>query len=137
MKYKITIVFLLFSIWSSAQDCSKEILQKKPGTWKARMKGSIVNVGAADLTKERSVTTAIHKMVSSKYNPMGCQVTYSTSFGKSISEGEHWIADPYYYSMYILRYLCDGNSKDKSKYYVDYSTPTTVNITANVIFLFK
>lgn len=134
MKFKIIIACLLFSIWSTAQDCSKEILQKKPGTWKAGMKGSIVNVNAADLTKERSVTTAIHKMVSSKYNPTGCQLLYSTSFGKSISEGEHWIADPYYYSMYILRYICDGNSKDKSKYYVDISTPTTVNITANVIF---
>jgi hypothetical protein len=134
MKFKIVIVCLLFSIRSTAQDCSKEILQRKPGTWKTGMKGSIVNVSAADLTKERSVTTAIHKMVSSKYNPTGCQLLYSTSFGKSISECEHWIADPYYYSMYILRYLCDGNSKDKSKYYVDYSTPTTVNITANVIF---
>jgi hypothetical protein len=134
MKYKIIIACLLFSIWSTAQDCSKEILQKKPGTWKAGMKGSIVNVNAADLTKERLVTTVIHKMVSSKYNPTGCQVTYSTSFGKSLSAGEKWMADPYHYSMYILRYLCDGNSKDKSKYYVDYSTPTTVNITANVIF---
>lgn len=124
----------MFSIWSSAQDCSKEILQKKPGIWKAGMKGQIMNVSSADLEKERSVTATIHKMVSSKYSPTGCQLLYSTSFGKSMSEGEHWIADPYYYSMYILRYICDGNSKDKSKYYVDYSTPTTVNITANVIF---
>ena len=134
MKYKIIIACLLFSTWSSAQECSKEILQKKPGIWKAGMKGSIVNVAAADLAKEKAVTTAIHKMVSSKYNPTGCQLLYGTTFGKSISAGEHWIADPYYYSMYILRYICDGNSKDKSKYYVDYSTPTTVNITANVIF---
>lgn len=134
MKYKIAIACLLVSIWSSAQDCSKEILQKKTGTWKPGIKGSIVNVSAADLVKERSVTTAIHKMVLSNYQPTGCQVTYSTSFGKNISKGEQWIADPYYYSMYILRYLCDENNKDKSKYYVDYSTPTTVNITANVIF---
>lgn len=134
MKYKIATACLLFSIWSSAQNCSQEILQKKPGTWKAGMKGSIANVTAANLAKEQSVTTAIHKMVSSKYNPTGCQLQYSSTFGKSIAEGERWIADPYYYSMYILRYLCDGNSKDKSKYYVDYSTPTTVNITANVIF---
>lgn len=124
----------MFSIWSSAQDCSKEILQKKPGIWKAGMKGQIVNVSAADLAKERLVTAAIHKMVSSKYNPTGCQALYSSTFGKSISEGEQWVADPYYYSMYILRYICDGTSKDKSKYYIDYSTPTTVNITANVIF---
>jgi hypothetical protein len=134
MKYLLLTVVLLSSVQVFSQDCSPELLQKKPGVWKAGMKGSIVNVGAADLAKEKLVTTAIHKMVSSKYTPTGCQITCSTSFGKSISEGEHWIADPYYYSMYILRYLCDNNSKDKSKYYVDYSTPTTVNITANVIF---
>ena len=134
MKYKIISACLLFSIGTSAQDCAQEILQKKSGTWKAGMKGSIVNVTAADLAKEQSVTTAIYKMVSSNYHPTGCQISYSTTFGKSITEGVHWLADPYYYSMYILRYLCDGTSKDPSKYYVDYSTPTTVNVTANAIF---
>jgi hypothetical protein len=134
MKYLFLTVVLFISVKVFSQDCSKEILQKKPGTWKIGSKGSVANVSAVDLAKEKSVTTAIHKMVSSKYIPTGCQITYGTSFGKSISEGERWIADPYYYSMYILRYLCDNNSKDKSKYYVDYSTPTTVNIAANVIF---
>ena len=51
-----------------------------------------------------------------------------------MNAGQNWVADPYHYSMYILRYLCDQQSADKSKYYVDYSTPTTVNITANVIY---
>ena len=54
-------------------------------------------------------------------------------WAKSKVSGQTWIADPYYYSMYVLRYLCDPDSKDKSKYYVDYSTPTTVNITANAM----
>jgi hypothetical protein len=36
--------------------------------------------------------------------------------------------------MYILRYLCDENSADKSKYYVDVSTTTTVNIVANAMY---
>lgn len=139
MKYCFSTILLFLSLYVLSQgstqgECTKELLKQKGGTWKAGIKGSIANVSAADLAKEKSVTTAIHKMVSSKYNPTGCQVTYNTSFGKSVSEGEHWIADPYYYSMHILRYLCDKNSKDPSKYYVDYSTPTTVNITANVIF---
>jgi hypothetical protein len=134
MKYKIIIACLLFSGWSSAQNCSQEILQKKPGTWKAGIKGSISNVSAADLVKEQLVTTAIHKMASLNYQPVGCQVTYSTTFGKSIVAGEHWMADPYHYTMYVLRYICDANGRDKSKYYVDISTPTTVTIAANVIF---
>jgi hypothetical protein len=49
-------------------------------------------------------------------------------------EGQVYKADPYYYTMFILRYLCDQNSADKSKYYVDISTPTTVNIVANAIY---
>ena len=65
---------------------------------------------------------------------MGCQILFATSFGKPALAGQTWLADPYSYSMYILRYLCDQQSTDKSKYYVDYATPTTVNINANVIF---
>lgn len=134
MKYKIIIACLLSPIWLAAQDCTKEMLQQKPGDWKAGQQGAIKNVSTADLAKEKTITASIHKMVSTHYNPTGCEISYSTVYGKYPNAGQTWIADPYHYTMYILRYLCDGNSKDKSKYYVDYSTPTTVNITANVIF---
>jgi hypothetical protein len=134
MKYLILPALFFFSLNAFTQDCTKAFLARKPGTWKAGQQGSIQNVSAADLTKEKLAIAAIHKMVKANYSPTGCQVTYSTVFGKHLSAGVNWIADPYYYSMYILRYLCDGNSKDKSKYYVDISTPTTVNITANAIF---
>ena len=134
MKYLLLFSVILFSIASSAQDCTQELLAKKPGTWKVGIKGSIVNVSAADLIKEKAVMAGIHKMVSSNYKPMGCQILFATSFGKPALAGQTWLADPYSYSMYILRYLCDQQSTDKSKYYVDYATPTTVNINANVIF---
>ncbi len=125
---------LLLSIHAFPQDCSKEILAQKPGTWKAGQQGSIVNVTASDLAKEKAVLAGIHKMISSDYSPTGCQVLYSTVYGKVPSEGQVFRADPYYYSMYILRYICDQNSADKSKYYVDVSTPTTVNIVANAMY---
>jgi hypothetical protein len=118
---------------SLAQECSKELLIQKSGTWKVGTQGSIVNVSAADLAKEKSTLSGIHKMVAAQYKPTGCQVLYSTSWAKSRTDGQTWIADPYYYSMYVLRYLCDAASNDKTKYYVDHSTPTTVNITANAI----
>jgi hypothetical protein len=76
-------------------------------------------------------------MVSENYTPMGCEINYSTVFGKYPSAGQTFIADPYHLAMYILRYRCDGNSADKSKYYVDVSTPTTVNIAANVYTLVR
>lgn len=134
MKFLIICGLLFFSLSAFTQDCSKELLKQKPGTWKAGSQGSIHNVSASDLSKEKAVLASIHKMVFTKYKPTGCQISYSTVYGKYPNPGQTWIADPYHYAMYILRYLCDGNSKEKSKYYVDYSTPTTVNITANVFY---
>lgn len=133
MRHTTFLVFILFSISASAQDCTKEMLAQKPGTWKAGQQGSINNVSAADLSKEKLILGNIHKLVSSNYSPKGCQILYSKSYSKYPSPGQIWIADPYFYSMYILRYLCDPSSGDKSKYYTDYSTPTTVNIAANII----
>jgi hypothetical protein len=134
MRSFFLIALSCISLHAFTQDCSKELLRQKTGIWKAGQQGSIQNVSAADLAKEKSVIAAIHKMVNTNYSPKGCQVSYSTVYGKHMAEGLNWIADPYHYTMYILRYLCDKNSADKSKYYVDVSTPTTVNITANVIF---
>ncbi len=136
MKTKVLFLnaILLCSLFAISQDCTKELLAQKPGIWKAGMTGSIPNVSATDLVKERAVTASIHKMVYSNYQPMGCQITYGSGFGKHPTAGQIWIADPYYYSMYVLRYLCDKQSADKSKYYIDYSTPTTVTIAANTIF---
>ena len=133
MKSLILFVIIFFSIQSIAQDCTKELLAQKPGTWKVGMKGSIAGVTTTDLAKEKAVLADIHKMISSNYSPMGCQLLHGTAFGKYPLEGQKYVADPYYYSMYILRYLCDRNSEDKSKYYVDISTPTTVKIIANSI----
>lgn len=134
MKYLFLSALLFVSLTAFTQDCTKELLAQKPGTWKAGQQGSIANVTPTDLLKEKAVLAGIHKMVSSGYTPMGCQISYSTVFGKHPLEGQIFWADPYYYAMYVLRYICDGNSADKSKYYVDISTPTTVNIAANMIF---
>lgn len=134
MKYKLAIVLFLFPIFSFSQDCSKELLAKKPGAWKAGMKGSVQNVSVADLAREKTVLAGIHKMIAANYRPTGCEVSYSNVFGKNKGAAGAWIADPYHYAMYILRYLCDNNSADKSKYYTDISTPTTVNIAVNEIF---
>ncbi len=131
---KATLVILLLSAYASAQDCTREQLLQKPGAWKAGVQGSVNNVNTTDLSKEKGVNATIHKMVSTNYKPTGCQVLYTTVYGKYTNPGQIWKADPYYYSMYILRYLCDPSSADKSKYYVDISTPTTVSIAANAIF---
>ena len=134
MKYFFITAALFIAVNAFSQDCTKELLKQKPGKWKAGQQGSIVNVSAADLAKEKAVLAGIHKMVSTNYKPTGCEISYSTVYGKQLAAGQVWIADPYHYSMYVLRYLCDEQSADKSKFYVDHSTPTTVNITANVMY---
>lgn len=134
MKYLFLTPLLFVTLSAFTQDCTKELLRNKPGIWKAGPQGSVNNISAPDLVKEKAVLASIHKMASTKYNPTGCQVAYSTVFGKNPDAGQNFIADPYHYAMYILRYICDANSKDKSKFYIDYSTPTTVTIAANEIF---
>ncbi len=137
MKYLLCLPIALFFSSAIAQDCSQELLLQKPGTWKLGQQGSIANIAAIDLPKEKAVLANIHKMVSANYKPMGCQVSYSYVFSKHSGEGQTFISDPYHYAMYILRFLCDQNSADKTKYYVDISTPTTVNITANAIYTYN
>ena len=135
MKYLLLFSVILFSIASSAQDCTQELLAKKPGTSKAGQQGQIFKVTKGDLVREKAIITSIHKMISSHYNPTGCQVSYSTVYGANYpTPDQPWLADTYHYAMYILRYLCDRQSTDKSKYYVDISTPTTVNINANAMY---
>jgi len=133
-KYLLILSAILIVLSSSAQDCSQELLAQMPGTWKAPIKGNTPNVSAGDLVKEKVVLANIHKMISAGYTPKGCQVTVSNSFsGAYLPSGKNWIADNFSYTIYILRYICDQHSADKSKYYVDISTPTTVTITANAI----
>ncbi len=134
MKYAILVSAILFTLSAAAQDCNKALLRTKPGIWKAGRQGYIANVTSKDLLREKAVLAGIHKMMSSDYSPTGCQVSYSTVYGKQLPAANNWIADPYHYSMYILPYLCDGNSSDKSKYHVAISSATSVDITANVIF---
>jgi len=127
----LCITVIAFS--ASAQDCDKEMLAQKPGTWKAGQQGFIKNVTPADLIKEKATMAAIQKMVNTNYKPTGCEVSYSISFGKHLPAAKIWIADPYQYAMYILKFMCDLNSTDKSKYNVQISTHTTVVIAANSI----
>lgn len=134
MKKILLIILLSLTISTNAQDCTPEDLAKLPGTWKKGQQGSIPNINALDLVKEKAVINNIHQLAIENYKPKGCQISYSTVFGKYPGEGKNWIADPYQYHMYLLRYLCDKNSSDKSKYYVDVSTPTTCQITANAIY---
>ena len=134
MKCHCLIILLFISQYLHAQDCSKEVLRHKNGNWKAGQQGSIRNVPATDLVKEKSVLASLHTLLSTGYHPTGCQVSYSTVYGKQAAAAKNWIADPYHYSMYILPYICDNNKTDKSKYSVAIASATNVMIAANAIY---
>jgi hypothetical protein len=128
---KITLLFLLAGFIGNAiaQDCSPEALAKKPGEWKAGIAGSVRNVTAAELAKEKAVLASIHKMMTTSYKPTGAQATYANAFsGPDQYSGKNWVAGNYLYSIYVLRYFCD-----KTKIIPNPSTATTLNITANAI----
>ena len=122
--------FIVLSI--TAQDCDPKILAQKPGVWKAGIKNTAYGVSPADLPKEKQVLEDIHKLISTNYSPIGCQALYSLSHDASAGRG--WIADAYNYTIYVLRYLCDPGSADKSKSYIDISTTTVVYVSANAIY---
>src|ERR1035437_7876714 len=135
MKKYLALLFsiIVIAIASSAQECTPELLAQKPGTWKAGQQGSIHGVSPADLVAEKAVLASIHKLVNTNYSPKGCQVLYSNAYSKYPSDGDVWIADPYQCTMYILPFLCDSKSTDKSKYTVAIASATNVTITANEI----
>lgn len=127
----IAIIFFLgsISIGTTAQDCTPAALASKPGAWKAGIAGSVRNVTAAELAKEKAVLAAIHKMVSASYKPLGVSPTYANAFsGPDQYSGKNWVAGNYWYSVYALKFICDNN-----KPVVNPSTATTLNIYANVI----
>jgi hypothetical protein len=119
----------LVTLEGFTQPCSREELQKKPGVWKEGIKGSTNNITAANLAKEKEVVQSIFAMIKEGYSPIGCEVTHSGVYGYNDTYGKNWVADPYGFRAYFLRYLCDPN--DKTKSYVDISTPTILSISVN------
>lgn len=128
-------LIIVFGI-SYAQPCSREALMQIPGKWKKGMQGSIHNVTADNLAKEKAVLAEIHKMTSSGYQPYGLDVHHSTVFGFSLGAGKKWIADPYYYNAYLMNYLCDHRDNDIKKMWVNPETGTNAIVYANQIFPF-
>lgn len=128
---RIIVFFLLLLCWQmiSAQKCTDEAMAAKTGKWKPGIQGSIRNIAAADLVKEKAHMAGMQKKLSAQHVPAGLEIVYSTSWNKDASPG--YIADPYSLSMYLLRYLCDKSPKG---FYVEYSSATNVVVAFNQLF---
>jgi hypothetical protein len=123
----LAAIFLAPLVSIYGQNCSVSQLLQTPGSWKAGQAGSTMGVAAADLVKEKEVLANIHKYMSTNFKPVGAQILYSNSFG---TKPYYW-ADPYSYSMFVLRYVC---KKDNSGHEVEIATSTVVRVSTNVIF---
>jgi hypothetical protein len=124
----ITLVVVL-SFYGISQPCNQEELFRIPGEWKAGLKGSTMNVSKENLVKETQTVQSILEIFKSGYSPMGCRVSYSGVYGFNPNSGKNWIANPYGLSMFFLRYLCEHDNS--GKYYVDVSTPTSLDVSVN------
>lgn len=125
----LTIFISSLPVAAISQECTPEMLAKKPGTWKAGLAGSVRNVTPAELAKEKAVLAGIHKMVSASYKPIGVSPTYANAFvGPDANSGRNWVAGYYWYSVYVLKFICDNN-----KPIINPSTATTLNIHVNTI----
>ncbi len=134
-KALILFALMYFAFEINAQDCTPSALASKPGTLKAsRLAGSTSGIAAADLAREKASLLSIHKMIAGLYAPTGVVGDYSTHFDSGYQKpGSVKIADGFGYSMYLLRYNCDKNSADKTKFYVGTDSPTVLRIDANGI----
>lgn len=99
-----SIVFITASAF--AQDCSTEVLMKKPGTWKET---SAVSQGlsATDIAREKKVIAAINTMIKSKYSPTAVNAKVNGGFSSPRSEMP---VNDYAYSIIPLEYYCDGST---------------------------
>lgn len=134
MRSVLFVLWMTSSLISAAQDCTPEALLKRPGVWKAGMSGSIHGISPKDLVRERATLASIHKMIQAKSKPEGCQFLYTNAFtGFMPGTGKNWIADFYDYTIYVLPYLCDPASSDKTKSYTAIATATILNINVNIL----
>ena len=134
MKCFFSLLAVLIFVNGYSQECSKDLLAAKPGIFKPGMGGSIHNVTATDLAREKALLNTIFNKIKGAYSPTGCEANYNFVFGKNLNAGVNWKADPYYHSQYLLRFLCDSHDPNHIKYYVDVETPTVVTVAANVVY---
>ena len=107
MKYLLLFSVILFSMASSAQDCSKELVLQTPGRFKTDAPYNSGKFSALDLAKHKKVVATITNMIKSKYAPMGLEAFYHENYG---SDSRDMPVNDYGFSMSPLGFYCDGNS---------------------------
>lgn len=106
MKYTLLILAFLYSLASSAQDCTEELILQKPGLWE-ETGGSISGISTADLAREKKVEASIHSMIKSKYSPMGLKIKFGGAYESSYP---FMPVNSYYYHIMAFKFYCEENT---------------------------
>lgn len=113
MKYLFLFYAILFSVLSSAQDCSEEVLLKIPKIWKENTPGKIEGITATNLAKEKKAVALIQNMIKSKYTtPKGADIHFHSTYGKPFT---NMTGDFYRYSILPTFYYCKGNQLENTR----------------------
>lgn len=124
MKYLLLFSIILFSISSSAQNCTQELLLQTRGILTPDEPGGGRELTTADLAKHKKVLATIVNMIKSRYTPMGIKSLFHENYGFPIT---YRPVNDYSYSIIPLNFYCDGNTiKTRIK------TATYFSITANL-----
>ncbi len=126
--YLIAILTLLMATTQlKAQRMFDSDLIKEPGIWKNRALGNSVSGTAAEIAKEKTITTAIHNMVKLNFIPMGMLADYSFSYVKNDPPNP---CNYFSYQVYFLKYNLNEAGSAKP-YEPAISSNTNIHITAN------
>lgn len=136
--FKRLLAFITFGLLALnpayPQDCDPAELAKIPGTFKAGIPGSTSPLTKTELDKQREILTQIHKKVSGDFSPTGLEISYSNSLGFNPANGANWIANPYYYGMYFLKYVCGKSNRNDRHYQPEVSSNTQTFISINYLW---
>lgn len=133
-KYFSLPVLVFVSYFVLGQSCDENVISKIPGKWIQGREGSIDNVTAANLAKEKEMLGKLHSMIRTSYNPIGANVVYGNVFGYNKYVGKTWLADPFEYLIYVKKFRCLPQPKNNIIYYAEDETPTSVYISVNKIW---
>lgn len=108
----------------STQDCDQATLLQTPGKWIKGRENPSYGINPAYLAKMKVNLASIHSMIQQNYKPYGADADYNNVYSGGRLKPKYPVS--YTYSIYVMKYYCEGNAIKKS-----HETNTTLNIIAN------
>lgn len=128
-----TLLLLTVNVQLQAQRRFDSDLIKEPGVWRKSGLGNSITGTAAEVAKEKTITSAIHNMVKQNFTPWGMLADYSFSYSKNSPPIP---SNNFSYQVYFLRYYLNEAGSTKP-FEPTVASNTNVHISANVSWIFN